>query len=498
MKANYRQSSVFFLLRHRNQGVRSLRTFSKVTADDLRVFETIVGPTRVSTDREDVGRASTDWLKHYKGNASAVLRPSSTAEVSQILRYCNERKIAVVPQGGNTGLVGGSVPIDDEVVLSLERMNKVISFDASSGALVAEAGCILEALDHHISPQWMMPLDLGAKGSCHIGGNVSTNAGGLRYLRYGSLHGSVLGLQAVLADGSVIDSLSVLRKDNVGYDVKQLFIGSEGTLGVVTAVGIQTVPRPVAVNVGMFACPAFKSCIELLSSARRHLGEVLSAAEMIDHQSMITMNGVLNNASDNPLGASPFYVLLETQGSNFGHDTEKLQALLEAVTSAGTVTNGVVAQDDKQAKALWKLREHVPVSINQRGHVFKYDLSLSPKDMYAIVEACRRRLARWSDRGVAVVGYGHLGDANIHLNISTPDRGQAYHDELQAQLEPWVYEWTLRHGGSISAEHGLGQSKAAWLPAAKPPAVVGLMRALKAAMDPHGILNPGKVLPAAP
>lgn len=467
----------------------------------------------VLTAPDELERYNVDWLRQHRGAARVVVRPRDTAGVAAALALCHARRLAVVPHGGNTGLVGGSVPIWDEVVLSLERLNAVLSFDAGSGVLVAQAGCVLEALDAAVAPHgFQMPLDLGAKGSCQIGGNVSTNAGGLRYLRYGSLHGSVLGLQAVLADGTVIDALSGLRKDNVGYDVKQLFIGSEGTLGVVTAVAVQTVPRPSAVNVALFGCASFERCVALVAAARRHLGEVLSAAELVDGLAMDTLRDVMGpGGHSHPLlpRAHAFYVLLETQGSRGDHDAAKLAGLLEAVSADGTVDDGVVAQDDRQARALWRLREGVPVSLAQRGHVFKYDVSLPLRQFYRLVEDARARLAPWAAaHGVAVVGYGHLGDANVHLNVSTPHRwgegggggsggGDNYHQAVRDELEPWVYEWVLRAGGSISAEHGLGQAKAHWLPRAKPAPVVALMAALKAALDPRGILNPGKVLPAA-
>jgi (R)-2-hydroxyglutarate---pyruvate transhydrogenase len=483
---------------------------ARLTPDDVAALRGLFPADdagAVLTAPDDVARYNVDWLRQHRGASGVVVRPRSTADVAAALALCHDRRLAVVPHGGNTGLVGGSVPIWDEVVLSLERLNAVLSFDAGSGVLVAQAGCVLEALDGAVAPHgFQMPLDLGAKGSCQIGGNVSTNAGGLRYLRYGSLHGSVLGLQAVLADGTLIDALSGLRKDNVGYDVKQLFIGSEGTLGVVTAVALQTVPRPAAVNVGLFGCRSFDACVGLVAAARRHLGEVLSAAELVDGLAMATLTDVMGPGHAHPLaGAHPFYVLLETHGSRGDHDAAKLAGLLEAVTGDGTVDDGVVAQDDRQARALWRLREGVPVALAQRGHVFKYDVSLPLAHFYRLVEDTRARLAPWADsHGVAVVGYGHLGDANVHLNVSTPHRwesaaaaggGGGYHQAVCDALEPWVYEWVLNRGGSISAEHGLGQAKAHWLPRAKPAPVVALMAALKAALDPRGILNPGKVLP---
>lgn len=541
---------------------------------------------------------NTDWLRQYSGHSEVAVSPANTEEVAAVLRYCNENRLGVVPQSGNTGLVGGSVPLADEVVLSLRKMNRVISFDAVSGVLVCEAGCILEQLDNYLAPHgFAMPLDLGAKGSCLIGGNVATNAGGLRFLRYGSLHGSVLGLEAVLADGTVLDCLNTLPKDNVGFDVKQVFIGSEGALGVITKLAIKAVPKATK-QVALLQAPSFEACAQVAVMARQHLGEVLSAVEMVDGHTMSISAALLHGygappapgygpaatsaaaaaaagasgAAALPAGSalaslpedmlperfdsllargpgathgtpSRFYVVIETAGSNVGHDTEKLNGFLDAAMStpeagsgaaagaeaAALVGNGVVAADEKQAAALWRLREESSVAVSRRGHTFKYDLSFPTPAMYGVVEAARGRMLEaltaasaaraarapgaLSEDGEAAlasvipVGYGHLFDGNIHLNVSCPTRWTSnasssdstseasYHAAAEAALEPWVFEWTMARKGSISAEHGLGQAKAAYLPAARPAPVVAVMAGMKQLLDPRGILNPGKVLP---
>lgn len=252
-----------------------------------------------------------------------MIKPRSTTEVSHVLRYCNQHNLAIVPQGGNTGLVGGGVPVYDEVVLNLSLMNRVRSFDPVAGTLVADAGCVLQALDDHVAQQgYMMPLDLGAKGSCQLGGNVSTNAGGLRVLRYGNLHGSVLGLEVVLADGTVLDGLSTLRKDNTGYDLKQLFIGAEGTLGIVTGVSIVTPQRPSAIHVAMMGLESFEQVQQTFVKARKALGEVLSAFEFMDRETFDTVQRYSSRSTvrDPFHGSHPFYVVLETSGSNEEHD----------------------------------------------------------------------------------------------------------------------------------------------------------------------------------
>ncbi|KAG6975772.1 hypothetical protein JG688_00002023 [Phytophthora aleatoria] len=439
------------------------------TEDDKTYFQQLLKPESVLTDADDTETYTVDWLKKYKAqsNHQMVLKPKTTEQVSAILKYCNERNLPVVPQGGNTGLVGGSVPVYDEVVLSTSSMNNVISFDEVSGILVCEAGCILENLDNHVAKHgYMMPLDLGAKGTCQIGGNVATNAGGLRLLRYGSLHGTVLGIEAVLADGTVIDCLSTMRKDNTGYDLKQLFIGSEGTLGVVTKVSILTPPRSSSKNVALLACEDFEACQKAFVEAKKHLGEVLSAVEFMDRQSLDMVLSQQDWTKDPLETPSTYYVLIETSGSNSDHDVEKLEAYLEDVMGSGVVVDGTVAQDEAQAQKLFLIREDITVALAARG--------LAPTD-------------------AKVVCYGHIGDCNVHLNISTLE----YDDHVFSALEPFIFEWTSKYRGSISAEHGIGTHKPEYLHLSKSNNAIKLMQQMKHMMDPKGILNPYKVLPVA-
>ncbi|XP_061861987.1 D-2-hydroxyglutarate dehydrogenase, mitochondrial isoform X2 [Colius striatus] len=419
-----------------------------------------------------------------------MLKPQTTAEVSQILRYCHERNLAVNPQGGNTGLVGGSVPVFDEIILSTLLMNKIISFDKVSGILVCQAGCILERLSECLEEQgFVMPLDLGAKGSCHIGGNVATNAGGLRLLRYGSLRGTVLGLEVVLADGSVLDCLASLRKDNTGYDLKQLFIGSEGTLGVITAVSILCPQKPKAVNVAFLGCQSFAKVLETFTVGRAMLGEILSAFEFMDEKCMELVQRYLKLSS--PVAGSPFYVLIETSGSNSTHDEEKLSNFLEEATASGLATDGTVATDERRIKELWALRERITEALMHEGCVYKYDVALPLGRLYELVTAARARLGPGAS---SVLGYGHLGDGNLHLNITA----ESYSRALQDAIEPFVYEWTASCGGSVSAEHGLGFKKKQFMHYSKPQQAISVMRRFKAMFDPKGILNPYKTLPSSP
>ncbi|KAK9228053.1 hypothetical protein WN944_021000 [Citrus x changshan-huyou] len=428
--------------------------FSTLNSEDVSYFKELLGEKSVIQDEDVLLAANEDWMRKYRGSSKLLLQPRTTNEVSQILKYCNSRLLAVVPQGGNTGLVGGSVPVFDEVIINMGSMNNLITFDKGSGVLVCEAGCILENLVSFVDDHgFIMPLDLGAKGSCQIGGNVSTNAGGLRLVRYGSLHGNILGLEAVLANGDVIDMLGTLRKDNTGYDLKHLFIGSEGSLGIVTKVSIHTPPKLSSVNLAFLACKDYFSCQKLLREAKRKLGEILSAFEFLDNQSMDLVLTYLEGVR-NPFSSSMhnFYVLIETTGSEESYDREKLEAFLLSSMEGGLISDGVIAQDINQASSFWRIREGIAEALMKAGAVYKYDLSLPVEKMYDLVEKMRQRLGETAK----VIGYGHLGDGNLHLNISAP----RYDDMIFAQIEPYVYEWTSEHRGSISAEHGLGLMKA--------------------------------------
>ena len=429
-------------------------------------------------------------MRKYRGHAKLVLRPRSTEQVSQILKYCNDNSLAVVPQGGNTGLVGGSVPVFDEIVVSLTLMDKIRNFDETSGILVVDAGVILEVADNYLAERkHIFPLDLGAKGSCQIGGNVATNAGGLRLLRYGSLHGSVLGIEAVLPNGTIVDDLGTLRKNNTGYDLKHLFIGGEGTIGIITGVSIQCPQRSTAQNVAYFGLESFERTREAFSVAKSQLQEILSAFEMMDRNCQVLVNKA--KGLKLPLGDEhPFYCLVETSGSNGEHDSEKLQAFLEYVMSEGIVQDGVLAQDQTQIKELWACREGIPESLGHWGIVYKYDLSMPLKEMYSLVMDTRQRLKEAGLMGESIdddsfpvvdtVGYGHMGDQNLHLNVPT----RRYDKRVEECLEPWVYEWLSKRKGSISAEHGLGIAKKPYIGYSRSETMVQLMKQIKDLYDP--------------
>ncbi|XP_064418543.1 D-2-hydroxyglutarate dehydrogenase, mitochondrial [Latimeria chalumnae] len=470
---------------HQRYSVQRL-PFAVVSQTDIAFFKRLL-PGRVVTDPDVVESCNIDWLRSVRGCSKVLLRPKTTEEVSEILRYCNERLLAVNPQGGNTGLVGGSVPVFDEIIISTALMNQILSFDPVSGVLICQAGCVLENLNQYLEEQdYIMPLDLGAKGSCHIGGNVATNAGGLRLLRYGSLRGTVLGLEVVLADGTALNCLALMRKDNTGYDLKQLFIGSEGTLGIITAVSILCPHKPSAVNLAFLGCESYAQVLETFKQCKSILGEILSAFEFLDSECMKMVQTHLRLSS--PVKESPFYIVIETSGSSATHDEEKLSSFLEEVMTSGLVTDGTVATEDNKIKALWALRERIAEALSHSGYVYKYDVSLPVEKIYQLVTDMRERLGQ---KAKSVVGYGHLGDGNLHLNITSPSHDQ----NLLEAIEPYVYEWTAEHHGSISAEHGLGFKKKEFIYFSKPRVAVEIMQQIKAMLDPKGILNPYKTLP---
>ncbi|KAI5966034.1 DLD2 [Candida margitis] len=473
--------------------------FKKLDSSDLEFFKSVLPESSIVTDADDLLFYNEDWMRKYRGQSNLLLKPKTTEQVAEILKYCNENSLAVVPQGGNTGLVGGSNPIFDEIIISLSSLSKIRSFDPVSGILKVDAGVILENADQYLSEQgYIFPLDLGAKGSCEIGGNVACNAGGLRLLRYGSLHGSVLGLEAVLPDGTIYDSMHSLRKDNTGYDLKQLFIGSEGTLGIITGVSILCPSRPQATNVAFLAVKDYETVQKAFVESRKELGEILSAFEFMDLKSQKLTKQHLGLEHPIESGEYPFYILIETSGSNKDHDDEKLETFLGNAMESGLVEDGIVAQDESQVQSLWTWRESIPEASAMNGGVYKYDVSIPLMDLYGLVEAANEKLAAanlvdFEDAEkpvVSAIGYGHIGDGNLHLNVCV----RKYTPEVESVLEPFVYEWVSSKKGSISAEHGLGFQKKNYIGYSKNPTEITLLKQIKQHYDPAGIMNPYKYI----
>lgn len=472
--------------------------YKQLEEGDVAFFRSVLSDENyVITNELDLDFYNEDWMRKYKGQSKLVLKPKTALQVSEILKYCNDKKLAVVPQGGNTGLVGGSNPIFDEIIISVSNLNKVRSFDNVSGILKCDAGLILENADNFLADEgYIFPLDLGAKGSCHVGGVCATNAGGLRLLRYGSLHGSVLGLEAVLPDGTIYSSMDALRKDNTGYDLKQLLIGSEGTLAIITGVSILCPARPSATNVAFLGVSSYEAVQKVFVGARKELSEILSAFEFMDGHSQILAGRSLKAEHPIESGEYPFYVLIETSGSNGEHDMEKLETFLGNVMEEGLVDDGIIAQDETQLRALWNWREGIPEASTAGGGVYKYDVSIPLADLYGLVEAVSERLEAAgmvdlddaSKPVIKAIGYGHIGDGNLHLNVCVRE----YNKEVEKVLEPFVYEWIASKKGSISAEHGLGFQKKNYIGYSKSDIEIRMIKDIKNHYDPNGILNPYK------
>lgn len=487
------------------QAWRRLATYRSSNEEVETSFVQMLGETGVVRDPCELRKYNRDWTGRYVGTSRLALRPKTTEEVQRVLRFCHENRIAVVPQGGNTGLVGGGVPIDDEVVLSLERMNRILEVDEDEGVAIAEAGCVLEMLEKAVKGKgFTVPVDLGAKDSCQLGGLVSTHAAGTRFIRFGPLRGSVLGLEVVLADGTVVSTMQKMRKNNVGIDLQQLFIGSEGTLGVITKVAMKLATRAASTNALFLEAQSFDAVASILKQARIHLAEILSAVEYLDQNSMDAATSQLPGVT-NPLlrpedtendhsttdRRKSFFVLLETSGSNADHDFAKLEAFLDALYEKGVVSRGILARDSAQAAKFWNLREGIAKALGKLGFVLKYDVSLPLNSMNNLVEHTRDELGAHED--VTVFGFGHLGDGNVHLNILVKGDGGKI-ENLRKEVEDGIYRFVVSSGGSISAEHGIGQLKLPALPQTRDVNFLRMAAQIKKLLDPHLILNPKKVL----
>jgi FAD/FMN-containing dehydrogenase len=439
----------------------------------------IVGAANVLTAPEDTKPYFTDWRRQYSAPAECVVRPAATAEVARVVALCAHEGVAVVPQGGNTGLVGGSVPTgaQREIVLALGRMNRIRALDVLNDTVTVDAGCVLAAVQRAADEAGrLFPLSLAAEGSCQIGGNLSTNAGGVNVLRYGNAREQVLGLEVVLPDGQVWDGLRGLRKDNTGYDLKQLFLGAEGTLGVITAAVLRLYPKPAASATAWIALGAAREAVELLAELRGHLGERISAFELVSRACLEAVLLHVNDSRDPLPAPHPWYVLAQFA------DTEDLQTHVEQALAA---REAVIAQSVEQARRLWRIRESIPEA--QFTNV-KHDISLPISRIPDFVAQAERDL-KSSFPEIEIYCFGHVGDGNLHYNVGP--RGLL---EKRDAVNRIVYQAVERLGGSISAEHGLGQLKREAIRSHKPPLELELMRRLKNALDPKGLMNPGKVL----
>lgn len=464
-----------------------------MTTPLLATLTDLLGPDAVLTGTDAQGHL-TDWSGRFTGSALAVVRPASTQQVADVVQACAAAEVAIVPQGGLTGLVGGAVPAPgaDAVVLSLTRMRRVRELDAVAGTVTAEAGVVLADLrEAAAAAGWEFPISLGSEGTATVGGIVSTNAGGTTVLRHGMTRDLVLGLEVVLPDGRVWHGLRTLRKDNTGYDLKQLFVGAEGTLGVVTAAALRLVPQAPHRATALVGLPDIASAVDLLAILRAQAGDRVTAWEVMSHTAFDLVLTHLPGARS-PFGRShAWYGLVEIAGTEASVMDQLEAALGEAF--GGPVTDAVVASPGAQTDRLWSLREGISEAQRVEGLSVKHDVTLPIDALADFVEVTARRLDA-ALPGVRLVTYGHVGDGNLHHNLSGPPGDDAALREHAAELTEIVYEEVLGRAGSISAEHGVGVLKREAVARAKDPVEVDLMRTVKQALDPRGLCNPGKVI----
>ena len=471
-----------------------------MTAELSRKLATLLGPKGWLTAAEDIAPYLAEWRGRYSdGRTIGVARPATTGQMSEVIAACAAAGVPMVPQGGNTGLVGGAAPHSHggEVVVACGRLNRIRDLDAANGTITVEAGVTLKAIqDAAAAADRLFPLSLGAEGTCQIGGNLSTNAGGNAVLRYGNARSLVLGIEVVLPDGQVFEALRGLRKDNTGYDLKQLFIGAEGTLGIITAAVLKLFPRPRTVETALLAVPSPTAALDLLVRSRVATGDQVSSFELMPRIGVEFAVRHVPGAVDPLASPSPWYVLLEASSSAPDAPLrESLDTLLEEAFEAGTVTDGTFAESEAQRQGLWFIREAMVEGQRHAGASIKNDVSVPvsavPDFIDQALAAVERKLP-----GIRPVAFGHLGDGNVHLNLSQPEGA-----DRSAYLAQWkemtalVDDIATGLGGSISAEHGIGRLKRDTLARHKSSVEIGLMQSVKRAIDPGGLMNPGKVLP---
>ena len=464
----------------------------------ITALQGIVGAAQVLTEG-DLEAYEQDWRKRSRGRALAVVRPATTQQVAEVVRACAAAGTPIVAQGGNTGLVGGSIPDESglQVVLSLGRMSAVREIDAANLTITVEAGCVLQSLQQAADNAGLLfPLSLAAEGSCTIGGNLATNAGGTQVVRYGNARELCLGLEVVTARGEIWDGLTGLRKDNTGYDLRDLFIGSEGTLGVITAATLKLYPQPASTLTAWAAVPTLEDAVHLLGLAHRKLGASLTGFEVMGQFALSLVAKHFTQLRVPLYETSPYCVLLENSDSESElHARAQFENLLETALEDGVVTDAVVAENLSQASQLWHVRESIPLAQAEEGLNIKHDISVPISRIAQYCAETDALLAR-EIPGVRLVNFGHLGDGNLHYNVQAPVGGDpaAFLQQYEERVNTLVYDQVQRFGGSISAEHGIGALKLDKLPSYKSPVALDLMRAIKRALDPGNVMNPGRVV----
>ncbi|MDP2792541.1 MAG: FAD-binding oxidoreductase [Sulfurisoma sp.] len=455
----------------------------------------IVGAPNVLTAATDIAPYCSDWRGRYAGVALCVARPGGTAEVAAVVKACVAANVAIVPQGGNTGLCGGATPIGGEVVVSLARMNRVRAIDTANNTLTVEAGCTLAAVQEVATAAGrLFPLSLAAEGTATIGGNLATNAGGVQVLRYGNARELCLGLEVVLPDGQIWDGLRALRKDNTGYDMKHLFIGAEGTLGLITAAVLKLFSRPRETATAWAAVPDPAAAVALLTRLREKIGGRVTAFELLARPALDLVLKHIPDSRDPLAGKPRWQVLIELSDTMESDLVAPLESVLGEAMAAGEASDAVIAHNEAQARALWALRENVSEAQKIEGVSIKHDISLAVSRIAEFIVRADAALEA-AFPGVRIVCFGHVGDGNLHYNQSKPaaQDNAAFIAQTEA-VNRVVHDLVHELGGSISAEHGIGQLKREEIPRYKSATEMEMMRAVKRALDPRGLMNPGKVL----
>ena len=476
----------------------TMTTAHSALLDQLRQT---IGAANVLTEG-DLSAYEQDWRKRETGKSLAVVRPANTQEVAAVVKDCVQAGVSIVPQGGNTGMVVGSTPdaTGTQVVLSLLRMNSVRALDGGNLTVTVDAGCVLQTLQEVCEKAgFLFPLSLAAEGSCTIGGNLGTNAGGTQVVRYGNTRELCLGLEVVTAQGEIWDGLSGLRKDNTGYDLRHLMIGSEGTLGVITAATMKLYPLPVAQLTAFAAVPSLDAAVQLLGLAHQHLSAGLTGFEVMGKfaLSLVTKHFPQQRVPFRD-GSEPYCVVLENSDQESEtHARERFERLLEVAMEDGCVVDAVVAESITQAHALWHIRESIPLAQAQEGLNIKHDISIAVSRIPEFVRLTDALLLQ-AYPGARLVNYGHLGDGNLHYNVQAPAGAdaEAFLRDDEKGVNTIVYDMVDQFKGSISAEHGVGSLKRDKLEQHKSPVALGMMRAIKQALDPLNTMNPGRVLTA--
>jgi FAD/FMN-containing dehydrogenase len=472
-------------------------------AKDLRQrLSVLLGSDCLLTEDADLEPFLTDHRKLYRGRTPAVALPRTVDQISRLLAFCNDNRVGVVPHGGNTGYCGGATPDEsgEQIVLSLRRMNRIRNIDPLNWSIVVEAGCILADIQRAAdSAERFFPLSLGAEGTCQIGGNLSTNAGGVNVVRYGMMREQVLGLEVVLPNGRVLSTLNTLRKDNTGYDLKSLFVGAEGTLGVITAASLKLYPKIRASATAFAAVPSPQAAVTLLSELRDASGDSVSSFELIPRVGIDLTTKHIPGVQDPLDGHSEWYVLCELTSSRYIDTLDAvLEGALESAHSRGVVLDAVLAQSERHRDAFWKLREAIPEAQRIDGASLKHDVAVPVAMLPDFVE----RASAWVKANVPegrLVCYGHVGDGNLHFNLNqAPGASQEAFMAREPATKRAIHDLVRDFCGSFSAEHGIGRLKVTELETYAPPAELELMRAVKHAFDPNGIMNPGKVLRSEP